>query len=82
MSDIWSNQILLDELEVKRNELRLDGRRLTFDCFSLKCSEDRAVCSRGKILGQAKDGSLALISVLRGIRSGTCKDCEDFITEE
>ena len=82
MSDIWSNTELLDRLERERNLKRIDDRRLTFDCMNLKCKGDRAYCSRGKRLGQSKDGSLYLISVLKGITSGTCRSCEYFTTEE
>ncbi len=82
MSNIWNSQALLSELEIKRDDLKLDGRRLTFDCLNLKCNGDRAYCSIGKRLGQPKDSSLALITILRGVSCSVCKDCEDFITDE
>ena len=79
---IWDNLGLLEELERKRNSLRAGGKRLTFDCLNLKCSGDKAVCSEGWRLSLASDGALTLLTVLKGISSGSCKDCKDFITEE
>ena len=80
--NIWDNLTVLDALERQRDELRRRGGRLTFDCMNLASGKDRARCLKGHILGQARDGSLALISVLRGISSGTCKGCGDYNTEE
>ena len=78
---IWDNPELLKKLENQRALRRLSGG-LTFDCMRLKCKDNRAFCSEGRRLGQSRDGSMALISVLRGITSGMCRDCRDFITEE
>ena len=77
--NIWEDKEALDKLQKMR-----DGKsgRLTLDCFSLKFRKDRAYCSRGRMLGRARDGSLALITVLRGITSGTCKDCGDYSSDE
>lgn len=85
--NIWGNKEALASLERVRKEKRQSRKgtgRLTFDCFNLKYSEDgnRAYCSKGKMIGRATNGSLALITVLRGITSGVCKDCEFFDTEE
>jgi len=80
--NIWNNTELLDKLERQRSAKRETSGRLTFDCLNLRCKEDRACCSKGKRLGQAKDSSLFLLSVLRGLTSGVCKTCEDFITDE
>ena len=79
--DIWDNPTVLDELERMRATKRVTGR-LTFDCLNNMVRGDRVFCSKGKLLGQAKDGSLALIVVLRGITSGTCKGCEDYSSDE
>lgn len=79
---IWDSIESLDKLEQQRAEKRITGGRLTFDCFNLKCKGDRAYCSKGLMLGQAKDGSIALITVLRGITSGACKKCSWFTTDE
>ena len=75
MSGIWGNKNTLARLENERD--RKKGR-LTFNCMNLKCQGDRAFCSLGKRLGQAKDGGMALVSVLRGITSGTCKECKEY----
>ncbi len=78
---VWNNKELLDKLEQQRFVKR-DTGRITFDCFNARPKGDRVFCSKGKLLGQAKDGSLALITVLRGITSGTCKNCEDYSPDE
>ena len=75
MIDIWKDKDALEKLEIERSKKK---GRLTFNCMKLKCRGDRAFCSLGKRLGQAKDGGLALVSVLRGITSGTCKSCIDY----
>ena len=80
--NIWDNELLLAELEKRRDAKRLQTGSLTFDCLHLKFKGDRAYCVKGKHLGQAGDGSLYLLTVLRGINSSMCKDCKYFITEE
>ena len=75
MSDIWEDKDALARLENERD--RKKGR-LTFNCMKLMCKGDRAFCSLGKRLGQAKDGGMALVSALRGVTSGTCKACKDY----
>ena len=77
--NIWSDQGVLGKLEKERDEKQ---GRLTFNCLELRCGGDRAWCSKGHKLGQARDGSLTLISVLRGTTSGTCKGCSEYSTEE
>jgi len=72
--DIWED----DKLEALRDQARERIGRITFDCFNLKIRGDRAYCSKGYLLGRAKDGTLALITVLRGVTSGVCKDCIDY----
>ncbi len=72
---IWHDKDKLDKLEAERNKLRELGKRMTFDCISAIVKGDRVVCSRGKMLGQAGDGSLGLITVLRGACSGSCQNC-------
>ena len=74
--DIWNDKKILDKLEEQRNKLRESGKTMTFDCMNTVVKGDRVFCSKGKLLGQARDGSLALVSVLRGICSGSCKNCE------
>ena len=79
--NIWDDASLLNELEDQRDILRKSGKRMTFDCINNRVIEDRVVCKEGKSLGQSEDGSVALITVLRGITSGACKNCEYFETE-
>lgn len=80
--NIWDNELLLAKLEQQREKKRQREGCLTFDCLHLKVYGDRAYCELGKHLGQADDGSLALITVLRGVTSSVCRNCKEFITEE
>lgn len=75
IATIWDNPRTLENLEAKRDTLRANGKRLSFDCVHLKCAGERAYCEKGLMLGQARDGSIALISVLRGLTSGSCVKC-------
>lgn len=77
---LWDNQEILARWEQARAKKRESGR-LTFDCLNLRCQEDRAYCSKGKLLRLTRDKAMALIAVLRGETSGTCRNCEDFTTE-
>ena len=79
--DIWNNPTVLDELERMRTVKGRTGK-LTFDCLNSIVRGDRVSCSKGKLLGRSRDGSLALITVLRGITSGTCKGCGDYSSDE
>ena len=65
-------------LEDQRNLRRLHQGRISFDCFNLKAREGRAYCAKGHLLGRAKDGTLDLTTVLRGVLSGACRNCKDF----
>lgn len=80
--NIWSDIRFLDRMEIVRDLLRKSGKRLSFDCLKLMTKGDRVRCSEGKHLGQAKDGTIHLKTVLRGITSGVCIDCELFSTED
>ena len=75
--NIWNDKELLDRLEKQRAIKRGSGI-LTFDCLNLKCQGDRAHCTKGELLGQARDGTLDLKVVLGGILSGTCRNCKDY----
>ncbi len=76
---IWDNTEMLIRLEELRDSRRRAGHRLSFDCFNLKSKErGRVYCSKGKRLCQAKDGSLSLLLVLKGITPKVCKNCKDF----
>lgn len=79
--DIWDNPTVLDELERMRAVKRKSGR-LTFDCLNTVVKGDRVLCSKSKLLGRSRDGSLSLLMVLRGITSGTCKGCWDYSSGE
>ena len=78
---IWNDKEQLDKLDKQRSIKRETGR-ITFDCYNARPRGDRVFCSKGKLLGQARDGSLSMVLVLRGITSGTCKDCEDYNPDE
>ena len=74
------------QLEKARGEARARGRHLTYDCFGgiIKLTDNdkgeniRVYCSRGHLLGMARDGSVALVSVLRGMALGACVQCQDY----
>jgi len=74
--DIWDDKDKLARLEEQRDKLRKQGKVMTFDCMNAIVKGNRVFCSKGKRLGQARDGSLDLMLVLRGICSGSCKNCE------
>ena len=68
----------MDRLGVEREFRRRHGR-ITFDCFELRSSgKGRVYCSKGRLLGRAKDGSMNELSALRGITSRICKGCPDY----
>ena len=79
--NIWDNGEMLDRMESERDARRKRMQRITFDCLELKCRGDRAVCSKGLYLGQARDGSMGLVTVLRGVTSGSCLHCSWFRRE-
>ena len=73
---IWTNPTILDKLEERRNRKRKNGTRLTFDCFNLKARQDeRAICSKGRKLSKAIDGSIAITTVLNGRNAAVCSVC-------
>jgi len=80
--NIWDDLELLEKLESQRATKRQSSIRLTFDCLNLKHRGNRAFCSRGVMLGQAKDGSLSLLAVLKGVISSSCKECKYFVSDE
>ena len=80
--NIWNDLKLLERLENQRAIKRQSSIRLTFDCLNLKHRGDRAFCSKGIMLGQAKDGSLSLLAVLKGVISSSCKECKYFVSDE
>lgn len=73
---IWDKIEMLDALEEKRKDRRLD--RLTFDCFNARVRGDRVYCAKGAPLGIAHDRCLALTSILRGWTANVCKTCKLF----
>ena len=80
--NIWDDLELLEKLDSQRIINRQSSIRLTYDCLNLKHRGNRAFCSKGVMLGQAKDGSLSLMAVLKGIASGSCKECKYFVSDE
>lgn len=82
MSGIWTDQKLLFILEEKRDVLRCGGKRLTYDCLETLVANDRVTCRKGHQLSHANDGGMALITVLRGVSSGSCIGCSDYVEEK
>jgi len=80
--NVWDEKETLIKMEIYRDKVRSSGKRLTFDCMNLHCRGERVFCIEGHLLGQAKDGSLALVTVLRGVTSGTCLSCKEFTTDK
>lgn len=78
MSSVWDNIKFLENISLIRDGRRFEHSRLSYDCFKLKCKGNRAVCSEGAHLGQSSDGTLDLVTVLRGITPTVCKRCELF----
>jgi len=76
-SSIWNDRELLSQLEDERDRKRGDGR-ISYDCFHLKLRDNRVYCDKGKLLGPARDGSLSLLYVLRGVCSGACRECKEY----
>lgn len=76
---IWDNQKQLVAFGVCRAKARLTKKRLTFDCFKAHSKEARVYCRNGHPLNpKSGDGSMFLISVLKGTTSSQCKNCPDF----
>ncbi len=76
--NIWDDQDALLFFEKERDKHREDIGRLTFDCFHAKFIGDRVKCDQGFALSRAMDGSLHLLSVLKGRTSTQCKSCSKF----
>ena len=54
---------------------------ITYDCMAGKVAGDRVGCSEGHVLkspGRGSNGTLSLLSVLRGRSSSTCRDCNGY----
>jgi hypothetical protein len=54
--------------------------RSLYQCFNAKVSGDRIKCSKGRFLGSAKDGSLSIIPLLRGmpLEAASCQACPEY----
>lgn len=78
---IWDNLEALAKLEARRGQKK--EPTFTYDCHNAHCRGDRVYCSIGYRLSiKAKDGTMGLIGVLRGVTSGQCKKCLDFEGDE
>lgn len=63
----------------KRLEARGKSRRLVHDCRNNQVVPgDRVSCRHGHVLGTAKDGTLSLALVLRGLAPSVCQKCGDY----
>lgn len=67
-------------LDKQRENARLKGKHLTYDCFNAKIDMigDRVHCSLGVDLGGSQDGSVPLLSVIRGRTCSACVGCGGF----
>jgi hypothetical protein len=74
---IWDYPKALSAFENIRYSRRGEGR-ISFDCFMLHCHGNRAFCKLGYTLGTGLDGTIPLVSALRGWTSGVCKVCKNF----
>lgn len=71
-----------ESLEFIRNKRRKGSGRVSYDCFNLKSKRDRAYCSIGYSLNNnSMDGSLALVSILKGWTPSICRECKHFNNE-
>jgi len=79
MLDDWHEaQDMLVEMRAGRRRMT----RIAYDCLHLKCEGKRARCSKGRALTTAKDGSIAMESVVRGYTPKVCLKCPDYNGEE
>ena len=53
-------------------------RRITYDCLHAIVDSDKVKCNKGNDIGTAKDGSMDLVSVLRGRSAKVCQNCKDY----
>lgn len=73
---IWEKE---EFYEKERAKHRKENGRITYDCFNAQTTGDRVTCKKGKILhSESPDGSIKLLSVLRGRTSSVCKQCRWF----
>ena len=77
--NIWNKTEFLEVAERKRAGYKKVDKRMTFDCFNLRCLDDEVYCSRGKTL--SKGGPVSLSRILNGVCFSACKGCSDFNTE-
>ena len=54
--------------------------RTLYDCFNARVLGKVIFCSKGYILGRAKDGTIPVVKLERGspLEIGVCQDCRDF----
>jgi hypothetical protein len=54
--------------------------RSLYQCFNAKVCGDRIKCSKGRFLGSAKDGSLSITPLLRGmpLENVSCQACPEY----
>jgi hypothetical protein len=72
---IWDNTTLLARLEAEREKKVEPDKRFTFNCYHLGWHGDRAYCRKGFMFLNCKDGTMPLISALRGLNSSVCLKC-------
>ena len=79
--------IFKEPAATKLTQMRIQKRRhrrLTYDCMTAIVQGDSVTCKKGHVLksiGGRKTPGLSLLSVLRGISSSVCKECQDYDEE-
>lgn len=74
ISERYFQEPVAGELERLRQIAR-SKQFITYDCFNAIVKGMKVVCSHGHRLGAARDGSVALLSVLRGRTTMSCAGC-------
>lgn len=74
----------LAQMRIQKRRNRRQHRRITYDCMNSIVQGDSIICKKGHVLksiGGRKTPGLSLLSVLRGISSSVCKNCQDYDEE-
>lgn len=73
--DVFFEETVATELSELRAEARGKGR-ITYDCMNSAVAGESIICKKGyKLKGKRSDGSLGLLSVLRGHLCSMCRKC-------
>lgn len=55
-------------------------KRSLYQCLNAKVKGDRIYCAKGHPIGRANDGTVPLVSLVRGasLQRTICQDCSDY----